>query len=426
MSSSSLVPAPLPPTDADIRPSLTVLSGFWPDTTASVVGTLLEADPTLLVVHHDVSSVRAGTVRRRVRDGTGVLEDVRMDLLHGCLACTLREDILPTLARLARTYPDRDQVLHLPRTLEPESVAAACAHCRIDGTPFADLVRVDSYVTVVDLAEVVDTVVDGAELRSFGLHAADEDDRTLAGVLLRQIEYADTLVLHTPTGTDPLDAQRASALMYRLAPWATYVPVAGAGTDPADLSDQLLGTHRHRPEIPGVLFRGIEGYPLGVHEPHPERTVVSVVFRARRPFHPRRLFDGLRRINAGVVRSRGHIWLASQPDAIVAWEFGGGSLALGALGRWLASIADRQWTHVSTHRRLAASLDWNPYYGDRHHHLVFIGLDLDPAEQHRILTACLLTDAELADGEDAWRAYPDPFAGHFPVADPPVPGGPRT
>jgi G3E family GTPase len=415
---SAPVPADTTSTDTDNRPSLTVLSGFWPAVTASVVEALLAADPTLLVVSHDVSAVRDGIVYSVVRDGTGVLEDDRVDLLHGCLACTLREDVLPTLARLARTSPDRDQVLHLPRTLEPGTVAAACANCRIDGAPFTDLVRVDSYVTVVNLDEVLDTAVDGTDLRSVGLHAAAEDDRTLAGVLLRQIEYADTLVLHTPVDADPFDTARACALLRRLAPWAAYVHHDSADADATTLARQLCGTHRHRPEVPGVLFRGVEGYPLGVHEPHSESGVVSVVFRARRPFHPQRLFDTFHRINANVVRSRGHIWLASQPDVVVAWEFGGGSLAMGALGRWLASVPDDQWKRASNHRRLAAALDWNPYYGDRHHHLVFVGVDLDPAEPSELLSACLLTDAELATGEDTWRALPDPFAGRFPTADP--------
>jgi len=169
MSSSPRAPAHARTADVDTRPSLTVLSGFWPVATFAVVRTLLAADPSLLLVRHDLAGIRDGVVRRMVRSGAGIVENQQVDLVHGCISCTLREDVLPTLVRLAR------------------------------GNPGHDLVRVDS--------DLVD-----------------------------------------------------------------------AGT----LSHQLRHTHRHRPETPGVLARGLQRYPLGTHEPESDCGMVSVVFRARR------------------------------------------------------------------------------------------------------------------------------------------------
>ncbi|WP_422733777.1 CobW family GTP-binding protein [Micromonospora sp. WMMD558] len=418
MSTSPLAPAETGTPAADARPSLTVLSGFWPAATYAVARTLLAADPSLLLVRHDLTDLAAGTVHRIVRDGAGVLEDERITLAHGCVSCTLREDVLPTLARLARTQPDRDLLLMLPEVVEPEAVAAVCAHCLVDGTPLTDLVRVDSYLTVVDAEHLLDGLASTDDLKTLGIAAADNDDRALADVVVRQIEYADTLVLWGQSREGAYDTSRLSVLLDRMAPWATQVRVDGDLVDAGALTRQLRGTLRHRPETPGVLTRGLEGHVLGVHEPYPDCGVVSVVFRARRPFHPRRLHDVLEDVNAEVVRSRGHLWLASQPDLVIAWDFAGGGLALGSLGRWLTGLPDPYWDEVSDHRRLAAALDWDPYYGDRHQHLVFVGLDLDPAGLHRTLTGCLLTDAELADGEDTWRRYDDPFAGCFPLAGP--------
>lgn len=168
----------------------------------------------------------------------------------------------------------------------------------------------------------------------------------------------------------------------------------------------------------------LRGYILGVHEPHPDCGIVSVVFRARRPFYPQRLHDVFEDINDEVLRSRGHLWLVSQPDTVIAWSFAGGGLTLGSLGHWLVALPDSGWEDVSNHRRFAAALDWDPYYGDRHQHLVFIGLDLDPVSLCRTLASCVLTDDELADGSDTWRHDDDPLAGCFPVVERPPPTEP--
>lgn len=419
MSTSPLAPAGTGAGEADLRPSLTVLSGFWPATTYAVARVLLAADPSLLLVRHDLTEVHAGAVQRIVRDGNGLLEDVRVNLAHGCVSCTLREDVLPTLARLTRTHPGRDLLLMLPEVAEPEAIAAACAHCLVDGAPVTDLLRIDSYVTVVDAEHLLDGLATTDDLKALGIHAAADDDRAVADVVVRQIEYADTIVLWGLSRDGEFDTSRLSVLLDRIAPWATQVRVDADLVDTHTLSRQLRDTRRHRPDTPGVLTRGLEGYALGAHEPHPDCGVVSVLFRARRPFHPERLHDALEELNAEAIRSRGHLWLASQPESVIAWDFAGGGLALGSLGRWLAALPDEHWADVSDHRRLAAALDWDPYYGDRHQHLVFIGLDLAAAELHRTLAACLLTDAELADGEEVWRSYPDPFAGCFPLATTP-------
>ncbi|MGI5215297.1 CobW family GTP-binding protein [Plantactinospora sp. CA-290183] len=417
MSTSPLAPTDATTTAADPRPSLTVLSGFWPAATYAVARALLATDPSLLLVRHDLSEVRDGAVRRTVRDGAGVLENERITLAHGCVSCTLREDVLPTLARMVRTRPGRDLVLMLPEVVEPQAVAAACAHCLVDGAPITDLLRVDSYVTVADAEHLLDGLASTEDLKSLDIHAADDDDRGLADVVVRQLEYADTIVLWGQSREGAYDTDRLSALLERMVPWAALVRVDGDVVDAQALGRQLRGTGRHRPETPGVLARGLEGFLLGVHEPHPDCGVVSVIYRARRPFHPGRLHDALEDLGTDTIRSRGHLWLASQPETVIAWDFAGGGLGLGSLGRWLTALPDDHWDEVPVHRRLAATLDWDPYYGDRHQHLVFIGLDLDPADLRRTLARCLLTDAELADGEETWRGYPDPFAGCFPIPD---------
>ncbi|MGN9908618.1 CobW family GTP-binding protein [Phytohabitans sp. LJ34] len=398
---------------ADVRPAVTVLSGLWTGATYAVARALLAADPSLLLVRYDLT--RTGYLRHvmsadRVDERRGVLRD-------GDMSLTLRDEILPALARLARARPHRHVVLMPPAVVEPEAVAAAGTGCLVDGVPLADLVRVDSYVTVVHGDYLLDALANGSDLVTLGVQAGDADHRSLADVVVRQIEYADTLVLWGSRTGGPFDTAHPRALLRHLAPWSAHLHLADDRVDATDLAQRLLHSRRHRWDVPGTLARGLEGFALGLHAPDPSSDVVSAVFRACRPFHPQRLHETLEALGTGVLRSRGHLWLASQPDVVVGWDFAGGGLAMRTLGRWLAATPEERWHQFSDQRRLAASVEWHPYYDDRHHHLAFIGIDLDTARLHRTLTRCLLTDAELAGGEATWRGYPDPFAGCFALPD---------
>ncbi|MFY1632188.1 CobW family GTP-binding protein [Solwaraspora sp. WMMB335] len=406
------------PPDLDRRPAVTVITSFSEVAAAAVARRLLDTGERLLVVSHDIGAIRSGRVHRTVRDADGLVEDAAVDLVHGCVSCTLREDVLPTLARLADRHPAHGIVLVLPTVVEPEAVAAACAHCLVDGTPVTATVRFDSYVTVVDAASLLDDLASTDDLCDRQLHAAADDHRAVADVVVRQIEYADTVLLWERSG-DPFERARLSALLYRLAPWARHLKLGtkqdnGRHGDPAAA---LLRTGRHDPAVPGTLGRALEGFPIAVHAPDSDCGVVSMLFEARRPFHPQRLYDALEDVTENLLRGRGQLWIASQPDAVVGFEFAGGGVGMGSLGYWLAALPTDRWGEASDCRRLAADLDWDPYYGDRRTALAFVGMQLDATALTELLTDCLLTDDEIADGFDTWRNLPDPFAGCFPLGD---------
>jgi G3E family GTPase len=365
-----------------------VLAGFSAPATEAVARSLLVTDLSLLLVRHDLTRVRDGYVRRIVRTATTVIEDETVRLEHGCVVCTLREDVLPTLLRL-----NRDLILALPTVVEPETVAATCAHPSL---------TFDSYVTVVEARGLLDDLASPDDLRDRDLHAAEEDRRSVAAVVARQIEYADTLVVWGHPD------RRAEALLHRLAPWATQVRVGDTpAIDCTALADRLRGSGRHDPRTPGLLGRALEGLPIGVHEPDGD----AVLFRARRPFHPGRLHAALGELTGAALRGRGQLWLATQPDAAIGWESAGGGISLGSLGRWLDALPAAAWDSASRMRLLAADLDWDPYYGDRRTVLAFIGLTTPAADLTGRLTDCLVTDAEIADP----TGISDPFTGFFPV-----------
>ena len=406
--------------DPDARPRVTVLAGFSAAATEAVARSVLVTDPELILLSHDLSGVRDGVVRRTIRAADELLETGETRLVHGCVSCTLREDVLPTLVRLSRQRPGRDILLALPPAVEPEAVAAACAASTADGVAITDAVRFDSYVTVIDAGAFLDDLTGTDELRDRGLHAASNDHRGVADVVARQVEFADTLVVWSRPGLDPLDIGRLDVLLHRLAPWAVHVRVGDTRTvDCTALAARLRRTGRHDPAVPDMLGRAMQGYPVGIHDPAGEHGVNALMFRSRRPFHPLRLHAGLDDLTTEALRIRGQLWIASQPDTAIGWESAGGGLLLGNLGHWLAALPPQHWDQVSDMRRLTADLDWDPYYGDRRTMLSFVGFGLDVPSTARLLESCLLTDAEIADGMDAWRTLPDPFAGFFPLADEP-------
>ncbi|MCY1145483.1 GTP-binding protein [Actinoplanes sp. Pm04-4] len=385
------------------RSRVTVLAGFAPAATDAVARSLLVADPSLTLVGHDLSAVRDGVVTRTVRTAAGVIERGRTELVHGCVSCTLREDVLPTLERLSRERPGSDIVLCLPPAIEPAAVAALPAELTFD-----------SFVTVVEAAGLLDDLTSSDDLRDRDLHAAANDRRGVAEVVARQIEYADTIVVWGSPALGPYDRDQAAALLHRLTPWAVQVRVGdGPTVDCTGLAARLLRTGRHDPAVPAMLGRALEGYPIGIHDRAGDHGVNAMLFQSRRPFHPQRLHDALEDLAATSLRGRGQLWIATQPDTAIAWESAGGNLMLGNLGLWLAALPADRWDEATPMRRLSADAAWDPYYGDRGTALSFVGLGLDTDALTATLKGCLLADAELAEGADAWSKLPDPFAEHY-------------
>ncbi|MEV0900039.1 GTP-binding protein [Actinoplanes sp. NPDC049802] len=347
--------------------TVTPLFGFWPHVTAAAAHRLLADRPSSRL-----------------------------------LAFSTLEDLLTIAGR-----HDGDLLVTFPETWEPDRL-------RLTWTAAAppDGVALGRTVTAVAADLLLDALADETVLPETG------DDRGIGDVVAHQIEQADTIVLAELPDDDPWEAERLRVLLHRLAPWAAVL--TAADDHPPAVA------HSAAPLTPAT--RGLRGRAVGLHEPLPCNGVVSCVFKARRPFHPQRLHAALDDVIDQVLRSRGHLWLASRPELVLAWE-SAAALRLTPASAWLAGLGDDAWQSVHAERRIAADLDWDPYYGDRHQHLVFIGFDLDPVRLHRTLTACLLTDEELSAGEDEWRHLPDPFrppSGALTPADSSEAGCPET
>jgi G3E family GTPase len=379
------------------HPELLVLTGLHVTGVEAVITRIRALDPDVAVLHHDLRDVGSGVVRRRLRRGPEDTTTV-VELDHGCLSCTLREDLLPMLRALAGPGGPRRIVLHLDPALEPEQVCWSLLHVLVDDEPVGDVVDLRGVVTCVDPGTWFDDATGDDVLTERGMTDLPDDERTVAQVAVGQVEFAD-LVVHTGAA-DPWTLARTDAVVARLAPAAARVRFAA-------LDERVFlagaGARRGHPDdVHAPLLRGEP--PLG-----PDCGVRLLLFSARRPFHPERLHGAVDVLLDGVVRTRGRIWLATRPEAVLWLESAGGGLRVGHAGEWLDGADATVWEETSPERRAIAALGWDPVFGDRAQDLAVLTHDADPGEIDARLREALLTDDELAAGKSAWRALSDPF-----------------
>lgn len=351
----------------------------------AVVEELLKAPGTLLVSHTFDGHVVVRTVSSSVDSSQWVLE-----LVHGCVSCTVRDDLLILLRRLHRRADVTRIVVQMMPWLEPEPVRWAIdnVHVRvgpgyIDG-PAARDVAVAAVVTCVDTAAWLEQALGEAELA---------DGRTAAQVVVGQAEVADVLVLGEPEAT-------TLAVLRRLAPRARIT----VGPDRLELALAHL-----EPDTPrGRALSPRDSLLAGQPPLTADGEVRIVEFTARRPFHPVRLHAAIDLLLDGVVRTRGRAWLANR-DAEVMWiESAGGGLRVSTAGKWLAAMNSSELAYTDPQWRALAAIDWDPSFGDRHVSLVMLVCGARTDDILDALRGALLTDAEFARRQE-WRHYPDPF-----------------
>ncbi|MFF3843006.1 CobW family GTP-binding protein [Streptomyces sp. NPDC001930] len=373
----------------DSRLPVVIVAGIHSDARREVVDRLLWAVPGSVALHHDLTGAPDGTVRRLVRDASGLLSEDGTPLVDDCACCALREDLVPELERLAGAGLTRLAVVELWDSVEPKTMAEVVAAHAGD-----DLI-LTNVITAVDPALVLPCLANGDDLADVGLAAAPTDRRTVGDTFARQLEYAPVLALVDKEGADDEDR----ALLAQLHPTARRV-----AADSGDLAEAAFAGF-------DVEAAAAAQHPACALLPQDadDAGVTTLVWHRRRPFHPERLYAALEDLCCAAARSRGRFWLADRPDTLLAWDAAGGALCVESAGPWLASLPDAAWELVPPMRRAAAALDWHPEHGDCCQHLVFTSPGLDRDGLERLLESCLLTDEEYASGPDGWRHLPAAF-----------------
>jgi G3E family GTPase len=386
---------------------VTVLSGFLGAGKTTLLNHVLNnrEGRRVAVIVNDMSEVNIDA--DLVRDGGAELsrtEEKLVEMTNGCICCTLREDLLKEVSRLAGEGRFDYLLIESTGISEPLPVAQTFSFTDENGRCLQDITRLDTMVTVVDAANFLDQFREAQSLREEGLAISEEDERTVADLLVDQVEFANVILINKIDLVSQEERQELLSTIRALNPEARIIETE-RGRVPLEA---VLNTGLFNMEKAQTSARWIQELN-GVHTPETEEYgISSFVFRARRPFHPKRFWDFIHTEWDGLLRSKGYFWLASRNDIIGMWSQAGGSAEYRPVGFWWAAVPKSRWPDDDEIWK-AIMKDWQEPYGDRRQQLVYIGQNLPKEEMLEALRMCLLDDREFAMGPEKWAKFRDPF-----------------
>ncbi len=391
---------------ADTRLPVTVLSGFLGAGKTSLLNNILanREGRRVAVIVNDMSEVNIDASLIAQGSDLSRTEEKLVEMTNGCICCTLREDLMQEVAKLANEGRFDALVIESTGISEPMPVAATFDFRTEDGFCLADLARLDTMVTVVDAAAFLRDYSSTDSLARRGHVAGEGDTRMLVELLVEQVEFADVIVINKADLVPPEALGQLSGI---LATFNTKAEIIASVNGKVPLK-HVLDTGR----FDFAQAQQASGWAQalsGEHVPESEAFgITSFVWRARRPLHPARFKKVIESDLPGVIRTKGFFWLASRMPWAGSWQLAGSLGKHEAAGLWWAAAHPKMWPQDADAQK-AIKANWQEPFGDRRQEIVLIGVGMDQAALRRRLDACLLTPAEMRSGVKAWEKLPDPF-----------------
>jgi len=398
------------------RLPVTVLSGFLVAGKSTLLNHILKnrEGRRVAVIVNDMSEINidGAEVQRDVSLNRG--EEKLVEMSNGCICCTLREDLLEEVGKLAREGRFDYLLIESTGISEPMPVAETFTFRDEQGDSLADLARLDTMVSVVDGANLHRDFHEAENLASRGETLGDDDQRSITDLLIEQVEFADVILISKVDLISSTEREELTAILGRLNTHAEILPMSMGSMSLAKILDTRRFDFERAAEAPGWLKE-----MRGEHAPETEEYgIASTAYLARRPFHPQRFHDFLNRewSNGRLLRSKGYFWLASRPQEAGSWSQAGGLMRYDYAGRWWRFTPEAQWPEDDDSRAAIRS-KWHEECGDCRQELVFIGQQIDFDQLRAELDDCLLSDTEWELGPEHWLRLPDPFgAWHQAIA----------
>ena len=387
---------------------VTVLSGFLGAGKTTVLSHILNnrEGKKVAVIVNDMSEINIDSAIVQNEVSLNRSEEKLVEMSNGCICCTLREDLLDEVTKLARE--DRFDYLVIESTgiSEPLPVAETFTFADEEGVSLSDVADLDTMVTVVDGVNFLEDYEKARYLQDTGESLGEEDERSVADLLVDQVEFADVILVSKTDLATPADIERLMAILRTLNTHAKIVPIAQGQVDIDEVLSTGLFDFERAQQAPGWLKE-----MRGEHVPETEEYGIgSFSYEARRPFHPEKFHQFLHNTQqfGKLIRSKGYFWLATRPEFAGQWSQAGGIARYGFAGMFWKAIPEENWPQDEEYLA-SIKKQWVEPFGDMRQELVFIGQGLDQDRFTQALDNCLLSEDELLRGREYWETLPDPF-----------------
>ncbi|MCY4340164.1 MAG: zinc metallochaperone GTPase ZigA [Gammaproteobacteria bacterium] len=387
---------------------VTVLSGFLGAGKTTVLSHILNnrEGRKVAVIVNDMSEINidASLVQQEV--SLSHQEEKLVEMSNGCICCTLREDLLLEVNKLAKEGRFDYLVIESTGISEPMPVAETFTFADEDGVSLSDVATLDTMVTVVDAVNFLSDYDEAKDIRETGESLGDEDERSVADLLVDQVEFADVLLISKTDLVGQAEIERLTAILRSLNTKARIIPISQGQVPAADILNTRLFDFERARQAPGWLKE-----MRGEHVPETEEYGIgSFSYVARRPFHPERAFEFFHNTEkfGKLIRSKGYFWLASRPEFAWQWSQAGGIARYGFAGMFWHAVPRDKWPKDEESLENILGL-WEEPFGDMRQELVFIGQGLDREAMTDALDQCLLAEEEVLKGKEHWLTLNDPF-----------------
>ncbi|EGQ3485161.1 GTP-binding protein [Staphylococcus pseudintermedius] len=387
---------------------VTVLSGYLGSGKTTLLNHILNnrEGRRIAVIVNDMSEVNID--KDLVAEGGGLsrTDEKLVELSNGCICCTLRDDLLKEVERIVKRGGIDQIVIESTGISEPVPVAQTFSY--VDealGIDLTEICRLDTMVTVVDANRFIKDYQSGDMLLDRDQAVGEDDERTIADLLIDQIEFCDVLILNKIDLVSEEEANRLEAMLRKLHPTAKLIRAVNAQVN----IDEVLETGRFNFEAASQSAGWLQELEAGGHATHTPETeeygISSFVYRRRLPFHAERFNAFLENMSESIVRAKGIAWLAQYNNVACLVSQAGTAVDIHPVTFWVASMPKAERAAI-LQERPDVRADWDPEYGDRHTQLVMIGIDLDEAAITAQLDACLLNSQEI---DADWSQFSEPY-----------------
>ncbi len=387
---------------------VTVLSGFLGAGKTTVLSHILNnrQGKKVAVIVNDMSEINidAATIKNDVSLNRS--DEKLVEMSNGCICCTLREDLLIEVNKLAKDGRFDYLVIESTGISEPLPVAETFTFADEDGISLSDIASLDTMVTVVDAVNFLKDYDEAQYLQDTKESLGEEDERSVADLLVDQVEFADVILISKTDLVKPADTERLTAILKVLNTHAKIIPISSGEVDVNAVLNTGLFNFERAEQAPGWLKE-----MRGEHVPETEEYGISSFnYIARKPFDPEKFYHFLHNTEqfGKLIRSKGYFWLATRPQFCGQWSQAGGIARYGFSGMFWKAVPKNSWP-TDEESLNEINKQWVEPFGDMRQELVFIGQNLDKNNLISALDNCLLSEDELLAGNKYWATLNDPF-----------------